>query len=68
MGTSACNFIASIDFPPGTMHPLTETEAGLLHPWCGELHLNGTWLIYGANVHPETDEETEETWVYRHMT
>jgi dipeptidyl aminopeptidase/acylaminoacyl peptidase len=52
-------------FSPGTMHPLTETEPDY-YIRGGELHPNGSWLVYGANVHPETDEETEETWVYRH--
>lgn len=32
----------------------------------GELHPNGRWLVYGANVDAATGREIEPTWVYRH--
>ncbi len=49
---------------PGVMHPLTE-EAPNFYLQGGQLHPNGRWLIYGANV-DENGEEIEATWVYRH--
>ena len=50
---------------PEAMFPLTEArpnyfiQDGILHP-------NGKWLFYGANRHPETGDETEESYIYRH--
>jgi len=50
---------------PGTLNPLTEPEpnyyirGGILHP-------RENWLVYAANVHPKSGEETEETYIYRH--
>ena len=32
----------------------------------GELHPNGRWLVYGANVDAATGAEIEANWVYRH--
>ena len=32
----------------------------------GSLHPNENYLIYGANRNPETDEQTEEAYIYRH--
>ncbi len=32
----------------------------------GQLHPNGRWLIYAANVDSETGKEIEPSWVYRH--
>lgn len=32
----------------------------------GELHPNKNLLLYGANRNPETGEETEEVYIYRH--
>jgi dipeptidyl aminopeptidase/acylaminoacyl peptidase len=50
---------------PLQMAPLTE-----LHPTYflrgGELHPNGRWLVYGANVDPTTGAEIEPTWICRH--
>jgi dipeptidyl aminopeptidase/acylaminoacyl peptidase len=50
---------------PGTMHPLTEPEPSyFLHG--GQLHPNGRWLIYAANVDADSGEEIEPSIVYRH--
>ncbi|MEA3438960.1 MAG: prolyl oligopeptidase family serine peptidase [Chloroflexota bacterium] len=50
---------------PLVLNHLTEPD-----PNCfirgGDLHLNGRWLIYGANFDAETREEIEPTWIYRH--
>lgn len=32
----------------------------------GELHPNGRWLVYGANLDAVTGREIEPTWIYRH--
>jgi pimeloyl-ACP methyl ester carboxylesterase len=50
---------------PLTMKPLTEAWPNF-YIRGGSLHPNQKWLVYGANVHPESGEETEETWIYRH--
>lgn len=50
---------------PLAMHALTEPEPNY-YIRGGNLHPTGRWLFYGANMHPETGKETEETWVYRH--
>jgi len=50
---------------PLSMIPLTEPQPNF-YIRGGNLHPNQKWLVYGANVHPETGEETEETWIYRH--
>jgi len=50
---------------PLTMNPLTEPEPNY-YIRGGSLHPNGNWLVYAANVHPETGVETEETYIYRH--
>jgi dipeptidyl aminopeptidase/acylaminoacyl peptidase len=50
---------------PLTMVPLTEPEPNYFVRG-GDLHPNGRWLIYGANVDAETGEEIEPTWIYRH--
>src|SRR5262249_20664272 len=31
----------------------------------GELHPNGRWLVYGANLNPLTGEEMEPSWIFR---
>ncbi|HEX9413240.1 MAG TPA: prolyl oligopeptidase family serine peptidase, partial [Ktedonobacterales bacterium] len=50
---------------PLAMVPLTEAEPKyFLHG--GELHPNGRWLVYGANVDLTTGREIEPTWIYRH--
>lgn len=50
---------------PLVMLPLTEPEPNY-YVRGGQLHPNGRWLIYGANVDAETGREIEPTWVYRH--
>ena len=47
------------------MLPLTEPEPNY-YLRGGELHPNGRWLVYGANVDVATGEEIEPTWIYRH--
>ena len=46
------------------MIPLTEPEPNYFVRG-GELHPNGHWLVYGANVDAATGREIEPTWVYR---
>jgi dipeptidyl aminopeptidase/acylaminoacyl peptidase len=50
---------------PGNMEPLTEPEPDY-YLWGGQLHPNGRWLIYDANLDVETGEEIEQTCLYRH--
>jgi dipeptidyl aminopeptidase/acylaminoacyl peptidase len=49
---------------PGVMQPLTEAEPNY-YVRGGQLHPNGRWLVYGANV-DEDGNEIESTWIYRH--
>ena len=50
---------------PGMMKPLTEAN-----PTCyirgGQLHPNGRWLVYAANLDAESGKETEADRLYRH--
>jgi dipeptidyl aminopeptidase/acylaminoacyl peptidase len=48
---------------PGVMQPLTE-EAPNYFLRGGQLHPNGRWLFYGANV-DEDGQEIEPTWLHR---
>jgi dipeptidyl aminopeptidase/acylaminoacyl peptidase len=50
---------------PGVMHPLTEPSPGFYLKG-GQLHPNGRWLVYAANLDADTGQEIEPTWVYRH--
>jgi dipeptidyl aminopeptidase/acylaminoacyl peptidase len=50
---------------PGILHPLTEPSPNFFLRG-GEIHPNGLWLIYGANIDPVTNKEIEQTLVYRH--
>ena len=50
---------------PGIMEPLIEDSPNYFVRG-GGLHPNGKWLVYGANVDPETGEEIESTWLLRH--
>ncbi len=50
---------------PGVLHPLTESAPNFFLRG-GEIHPNGQWLIYGANVDPVTNKEIEPTLIYRH--
>lgn len=57
-------FRVDLDYPL-TLIPLTEPGPNYFIRG-GSLHPRENWLVYGANVHPESGEETEETWIYRH--
>jgi dipeptidyl aminopeptidase/acylaminoacyl peptidase len=50
---------------PLDMVPLTEPEPNYFIRG-GDLHPNGRWLVYGANVDAATRQEIEPTWMYRH--
>jgi len=50
---------------PRTLNPLTDPEPNY-YIRGGTLHPRENWLVYTANVHPESGEETEETYIYRH--
>ncbi len=50
---------------PGEIEPLTG-ESPNYYVRGGQLHPNGRWLVYGANLDPESGQEIEETWVLRH--
>jgi dipeptidyl aminopeptidase/acylaminoacyl peptidase len=50
---------------PRTLSPLTEPEPNY-YIRGGTLHPRENWLVYAANVHPKTGQETEETYIYRH--
>jgi dipeptidyl aminopeptidase/acylaminoacyl peptidase len=50
---------------PGLMHPLTEPTPNFYLAG-GQLHPNGHWLIYGANLDISSGQEVEPTWLYRH--
>jgi dipeptidyl aminopeptidase/acylaminoacyl peptidase len=50
---------------PGTLEPLTEPSP---HYYVrgGQVHRDGRWLVYGANLDDQSGQEIEETWIYRH--
>ena len=50
---------------PGVMQPLTEASPDY-YIRGGQIHPNGRWLVYGANLDAGGGEEIEETWIYRH--
>ena len=50
---------------PGIMEPLTEPSPNY-YIRGGQVHKDGIWLVYGANLDPESDEEIEPTWILRH--
>ena len=50
---------------PGAMEPLIE-ESPNYYVRGGQVHRDGRWLVYGANLDAESGEEIEETWIYRH--
>jgi dipeptidyl aminopeptidase/acylaminoacyl peptidase len=50
---------------PGVMQPLTEPSPNYFLRSV-QLHPNGRWLIYFANVDFETGQEIEQAWIYRH--
>lgn len=57
-------FRVDIDTPL-VMTPLTEEDPNFFIRG-GHLHPNGRWLVYGANVDPDTGQEIEPTCIYRH--
>jgi len=50
---------------PRVLHPLTEPSPNY-YIRGGQIHPNGKWLVYGANVDPESKQEIEPSLVYRH--
>ena len=50
---------------PGVMEPLTAARPNH-YLRGGQLHKDGRWLIYAANLDAETGEETETDRLYRH--
>jgi dipeptidyl aminopeptidase/acylaminoacyl peptidase len=50
---------------PGGMEPLTEPEPNYFLRG-GQLHPNGRWLIYSANLDAQSGEEIESDRLYRH--
>lgn len=50
---------------PGVMEPLTAPDPNY-YLGGGQLHPNGRWLIYSANLDAESGEETEADTLYRH--
>lgn len=50
---------------PLKMQPLTEDDPNYFLRG-GELHPNGRYLVYGANLDVDSGAEIEQTWVYRH--
>jgi dipeptidyl aminopeptidase/acylaminoacyl peptidase len=50
---------------PGVMDPLTAANPNY-YLMGGQLHPNGRWLIYAANLDSETGEEIETDRLYRH--
>jgi dipeptidyl aminopeptidase/acylaminoacyl peptidase len=48
----------------GVMEPLIE-ESPNYYIRGGQMHPNKRWLVYGANLDPETGEEIEATWILR---
>jgi dipeptidyl aminopeptidase/acylaminoacyl peptidase len=50
---------------PGVLHPLTAPAPNYFLRG-GQLHPNGRWLVYGANLDAATGAEIEPTWIYRH--
>jgi Tol biopolymer transport system component len=49
---------------PGDLKPLTESNPKYFLRG-GQLHPNGQWLVYAANLDVETGKEIETTYVYR---
>src|ERR671914_2610059 len=50
---------------PGAMEPLIEDSPDY-YVRGGQVHRDGRWLVYGANLDVETGREIEPTWIYRH--
>lgn len=50
---------------PNVFEPLTEKSPNY-YIRGGQMHPNGKWLVYAANIDFQTGQEIEATWVYRH--
>ena len=50
---------------PEAMEPLTEASPNY-YVRGGQVHPDGRWLVYGANLDAASREEIEATWIYRH--
>jgi dipeptidyl aminopeptidase/acylaminoacyl peptidase len=50
---------------PGVLEPLTEPSPNYFI-YGGQLHRDGRWLVYSANVDVETGTEIQGSWIYRH--
>ncbi|MDP8950047.1 MAG: alpha/beta fold hydrolase, partial [Actinomycetota bacterium] len=50
---------------PGSLEPLTEDSPNY-YVRGGQVHRDGRWLVYGANLDAQSGQEIEETWIYRH--
>ena len=50
---------------PAVMQSLTEPKPNF-YLVGGQLHPNGRWLFYRANLDASTDQEIEPAWLYRH--
>jgi dipeptidyl aminopeptidase/acylaminoacyl peptidase len=50
---------------PGAMEPLTGASPNY-YVRGGQVHREGRWLVYGANLDAESGEEIEATWIYSH--
>jgi dipeptidyl aminopeptidase/acylaminoacyl peptidase len=50
---------------PGVMEPLTAADPNY-YLRGGQLHKDGRWLVYAANLDAESGEETETDRLYRH--
>jgi dipeptidyl aminopeptidase/acylaminoacyl peptidase len=50
---------------PGVMEPLTQANPNY-YIRGGQLHPNGRWLVYAANLDAQSGEETETDRLYRH--
>lgn len=51
-------------YKAGIMEPLTEEHPNY-YVRGGQLHPDNRWLVYGANLDPETGKEIEATWLLR---
>ena len=50
---------------PGAMEPLTQVNPNY-YIRGGQLHPNGRWLVYAANLDAQSGEETEAERLFRH--
>ncbi len=50
---------------PGELEPLTPLAPKHFTSG-GQLHANGRWLVYAANLDPESGEPIEASWIFRH--